>query len=237
MNRRVLISAAALTLAIVGTARAHTMFLKLESFFLEPNSGAIVQLINGDFDLSYNTITRDRMLDVSLVGPEGRWHPPESAWRDSAIYELTEDAEGEKDSIDTSVLEFETGASGTYVLGVSTAARVFDLSGEDFDGYLVHDGIEDVIAVRAAQGRTGEAATERYSKHVKALLQVGSTRSDGFAHELGYPIEFVPLDNPYELRVGDDLRVRLLRERSPLANHLVYASSERHHSHDDEGGH
>ncbi|MXW18968.1 MAG: DUF4198 domain-containing protein [Gemmatimonadetes bacterium] len=222
---------AVLTVVIVTAARAHTLFLKLDSFFLEPNSTATVALINGDFDNSENAIARDRMLDVSVVGPEGVVHPPESAWRDSAVFHWS------PDSVDTAVLTFETGGPGTYVIGVSTAARVITLSAEDFNEYLVHDGITDVIKERAAAGKTNDEATERYSKHVKALVQVGDARSGQWAHQLGYPVEFMPLSNPYELRRGDELQVRFLRAGRPVANQLVYANYEDHHGHDAAGEH
>lgn len=233
-GRRVTATLAALallTVVIATAARAHTMFLKLDSFFLEPNSTATVALINGDFDNSENAIARDRMLDVSVVGPGGVVHPPESAWRDSAVFHWS------PDSVDTAVLTFETGGPGTYLVGVSTAARVITLSAEDFNEYLVHDGITDLIEERAAAGRTNDGATERYSKHVKALVQVGEARSGEWAHELGYPAEFVPLSNPYELGRGDELRVRFLRAGRPVANQLVYASYENHHGHDAAGEH
>ncbi|MYH52032.1 MAG: DUF4198 domain-containing protein [Gemmatimonadetes bacterium] len=222
---------AVLTVVIVTAARAHTLFLKLDSFFLEPNSTATVALINGDFDKSENAIARDRMLDVSVVGPAGVVHPPESAWQDSAVFHWS------PDSVDTAMLTFETGGPGTYVIGVSTAARVITLSAEDFNEYLVHDGITDVIEQRAKAGKTGDEATERYSKHVKALVQVGDARSGQWAHQLGYPVEFMPLSNPYELRRGDELQVRFLRAGRPVANQLVYANYEDHHGHDAAGEH
>jgi len=222
---------AVLTVVIVTAARAHTMFLKLDSFFLEPNSTATVALINGDFDKSENAIARDRMLDVSVVGPGGVVHPPQSAWRDSAVFHWS------PDSVDTAVLTFQTGDPGTYLIGVSTAARVITMSAEDFNEYLVHDGITDLIEQRAKAGKTNDEATERYSKHVKALVQVGDARSDEWAHELGYPVEFMPLSNPYELGRGDELRVRFLRAGRPVANQLVYANYEDHHGHDAAGEH
>lgn len=234
IRRRIAVTLAALallTVVIATAARAHTMFLKLDSFFLEPNSTAMVALINGDFDLSENAIARDRMLDVSVVGPGGVVHPPESAWRDSAVFHWS------PDSVDTAMLTFETGGPGTYLIGVSTAARVITLSAEDFTEYLVHDGITDLIDERARAGKTNDEATERYSKHVKALVQVGDARSGEWAHQLGYPVEFMPLSNPYELSRGDELRVRFLRAGQPVANQLVYANYEDHHGHDAAGEH
>ena len=232
--RRILLTLAtfaALTVVVVTAVSAHTMFLKLDSFFLEPNSTGTVALINGDFDLSENVITRDRMLDVSVVGPGGVTHPPESAWTDSAVFHWS------PDSVDTAILRFETGGPGTYLVGVSTAPRVITLTAEEFSEYLVHDGLIDTIEEREAAGTAGNAATERYSKHVKAVVQVGGTRSGEWATALGYPAEFIPLQNPYQLARGDRLRVRFLRAGEPVANQLVYASYEGYHSHDAAGEH
>lgn len=44
------------------------MFLKLDSYFLEPDKPALIRLYNGTFDKSDNVIDRNRMADVSLVG-------------------------------------------------------------------------------------------------------------------------------------------------------------------------
>ena len=101
----------------------------------------------------------------------------------------------------------------------------------------MHDGIVDVIAEREAAGTTGNDATERYSKHVKALVQVGEARSAHWSHTMGYPVEFVPLQNPYELSEGDELQVRFLRAGQPVSDQLVYANHEHNHAHDDAGNH
>ena len=220
-----------LTVVIVTAVSAHTLFLKLDSFFLEPNSTGMVALFNGNFDRSENAIARGRMLDVSVVSSGGVVHPPESAWRDSAVFHWS------PDSVDTAMLSFETGDPGTYLIGVSTAARMIDMNAEEFNEYLVHDGIVDAIEQREAAGKTNDEVTERYSKYVKALVQVGDARSGEWAHELGYPVEFMPLRNPYELGVGDELRVRFLRAGEPVANQLVYANYEGHQGRDAGGEH
>ena len=231
IDRRALIALALLSAAVVATAQAHDMFLKLQSFYQSPNSTVVISLMNGTFDESENTITRDRMADVSIVSPSGLAHPPVAAWRDTAAHHW------DADSVDTALLEFETGAPGTYVVGVSTNRTVFTLTAQEFNEYLAHDGVVDAIEQREAAGKTNDEATERYSKHVKALLQVGNERSDHFAHELGYPAEIVPLQNPYDLSVGDDLEVRFLRAGSPVASQIMYASYDGHHGHDEAGDH
>ena len=62
---------------------AHDMFLKLRSYIVEPNTKVTVALYNGTFDKSENVITRDRMIDVSVVGPiNQRNRINKNQWRD-----------------------------------------------------------------------------------------------------------------------------------------------------------
>lgn len=221
MKRTLLIAVACLWVA--GSPLAHDLFLRFAESFLPPHQDVTVSLLNGTFERSDNTITRDRMVDVSIVGPGDEIaHPEEGAWRDEG---------------DTTRLDFTTGPAGTYTIGVSTKPRMIELSGEAFDGYLDHDGVDDVLAERERLGLLGTKAHERYSKHVKALFQVGEVRSAGFEAELGYPIEILPRQNPYELGVGDVLEVQVKKDGAPLAGQLVYASHAGFHEHDDAGRH
>lgn len=212
--------ASGLLLAAASSLAAHDMFLKLGTYFLQPNSEASVALLNGTFRSSENVISRDRMEDVSLAGPGPAWitHPRPTQWRDTAS---------------TAVLDFETRGPGTYVLGVSTKPRTFRLTAEEFDAYLEHDGVLDVLERRRRTGRAGTPAVETYSKHVKAVLQVGDLRTDGYLRRFGYPVELVPRRNPYRLSVGDTLPLLLLKDGEPLAGQLVYASYQ---SYEETGG-
>jgi uncharacterized GH25 family protein len=210
-------------LASVAALFAHDMFLKLETFFLKPHSSVTVALFNGTFDKSENVITRDRMIDVSIIGPQTeRVHSDTSQWRESG---------------NATWLDFKTGEEGTYILGVSTKARMLELSAKDFNGYLEHDGVLDVLTMRKEKNQLDKPAREMYSKHVKTIFQVGEKRSDAFKERLNYPIEIVPLQNPYTLKAGGVLEVLVLRDGNPVSNQLVYASYEGYHQHGDKGGH
>jgi uncharacterized GH25 family protein len=197
---------AAIVLLMATPLFAHDMFLRLEQFFLAPNSTVNVKLFNGTFILSENSITPDRLADVAVVSPTGRAKLDLGAWNSSG---------------DTSVFPITTGAAGTYVLGVSTKPRVLAMSGTDFNAYLRGDGIPDELAARRAQNRLQQPAKERYQKHVKAIVQVGSTPSDAYSTVLGYPAELVPLENPYTLRVGATLTIRALVDGRPAPNQFV----------------
>ena len=185
---------------------AHDMFLRLEQFFVAPNTTVNVRLFNGTFILSENSITPDRLADIAVVSPAGRAKIDVAQWNAAG---------------DTSVFPMRTGAAGTYVVGVSTKPRVLEMSGTEFNAYLRSDGIPDELAARRAQKRLDERAKERYQKHVKALVQVGTTPSDAFGTVLGYPAELVPLQNPYALKVGATLDIRVLVDGKPVANQFV----------------
>ena len=199
---------------------SHDMYLKMDTYFLQPNTQSVIQLFNGTFEKSDNIITRDRMQDVSLVGNGTRTAVDTSQWAD----------EGE-----TTILDFTTGDEGTWVAGVSTKPRNIEMEAEDFNDYLKHDGVLDMLEWRKQNDKLGEDAVEKYSKHVKTIFQVGNKKTEDWQTVLGYPIEFVPISNPYDAKVGDDLQVKLLWKGQPLSNQLVYAGSQsddHDHSHD-----
>lgn len=199
---------------------SHDMYLKFDTYFLQPNTEVILKLYNGTFEKSDNVIDRNRMTDVSLVGGGQHLHPDTTQW-------------SEKDS--TTLLSFRTGQPGTYVAGLSTRARSIELAAEDFNNYLEHDGVLDMLASRKEKDILDQDAVEKYAKHVKAIFQVGDQRTNDWQTVLGYPIEFVPQSNPYHLHDGEPLKVQLLRNGKPLANQLVYANSVTSaHNHDHE---
>jgi hypothetical protein len=47
-------------ICLVASAAAHDLFLKFDSFFLEPNKKTIVRLMNGYFNRSENAVARGK---------------------------------------------------------------------------------------------------------------------------------------------------------------------------------
>jgi uncharacterized GH25 family protein len=197
-----------LLLATAGVLAAHDLFLKLGSYFVAPGSTLLVHVLNGTFSASEGSVAKDRVRDIALVTPAGVTRLDTSAWT----------AHG-----DTSTLTVSTGESGTYVIGASLLPRELRLDAKEFNEYLAHDGLPDVLEARRQTGELDRPARERYSKHVKAVVQVGDRRTGGYQTALGYPAELIPLDNPYSLRPGGTFRVRAVVEGRPVPNQLVVA--------------
>ena len=205
---------------------SHDLYVKMDVYFLKPNQEATLSLYNGTFEKSENIITRNRMLDASIIAQGQRQAIDSNQWKDqdSTITQLT----------------FDTGKSGTYVVGVSTKARNIELTAEKFNAYLEHDGVLDMLEERTNDSLLDQDAVESYEKHVKAIYQVGDSTTTDWSTALGYPIEFVPLANPYEKYSGESLEVKLLLDGEPLSNQLVYADyikTAHEHNHDDHHHH
>ncbi|NAS14082.1 DUF4198 domain-containing protein [Poritiphilus flavus] len=198
---------------------SHDMFLKLDDYVLPANTSASIRLFNGTFQKSENTIDRNRMLDVSLLGEDKRFVLDSTQWRESD---------------NETILDFKTGAEGTWIAGVSTLARNIEMNAADFNKYLEHDGVLDMLEWRKNNNALDKDAVEKYSKHVKTIFQVGDKKTDDWKTALDYPIEFIPLSNPYEIHAGHEMQVKLLWQGKPLADQLVYVGLDeaQGHSHD-----
>lgn len=191
---------------------AHDLFLRLDSYFLKSNTTGVVRLLNGTFNRSDGAVARERFRDVSLFAHGARRSGTESfSWRDE-----------EK----TTLMEFQTGTPGTYLVAASTKPREIDLKAAEFNDYLDHDGVPDTLAERRRDHELNKDVRERYSKHVRAIFQVGDQLTDDYKTPLGYPVEIIPQQNPYALQPGKMLTILCLREGEPLVNQFVMAGWE-----------
>jgi uncharacterized GH25 family protein len=211
MKTRILLTSVAFLIA-ASTAFAHDLFLRLDTYFLAPNSKAIVRLMNGTFQSSEGAVARDRVRDLTLISPGANGPVTSSiSWRAEE---------------NTTIMEFPTGEEGTYLIGLSTRPREITLEAAQFNDYLDHDGIPDTLAMRRKNNELGKDVRERYSKHVRAIFQVGNKLSDDYKKVLDYPVEIIPQQNPYSLKAGQTIAVLCLLEGKPIANQFVMAGWE-----------
>ena len=204
-------------LLVAGSAQAHELFLKPDNYFLKPQSKEVLKLVNGTFDKNLAIVARARMQDVSIAADDKVLHPPVTDWHDA-------DA--------ASYLTFTTGKAGTHVAGVSTRPGVRALPAADFRAFLKTYGALDGLASFESESKLS-AVRQRSAKHVKAVIQVGNIYSTDYSRNLGYPLEIVPQNNPYELKLGESLRFQVLHHGQPVANHLVYVNHAGFNEDDD----
>lgn len=193
-------------------ALAHDLFLKLDNYFVAVNDKISVKILNGSFQASEGAITFARISDVSVVSPMGTRTNPKEA-------DFTKDDK-------TTFLNLQPSEQGNYVVGLSTMPREIDLEAKDFNEYLSHDGIPDTLAERKRDKELTKKVRERYSKHVKIIFQAGAKQSDNYKTALGYPVEIVPVTNPYSLKSGNTFEFQCLKDGKPLVNQFVMTGRE-----------
>jgi Domain of unknown function (DUF4198) len=219
MKQKILLSLIAFISIVV--LSSHDLYIKLKSFYLEPETETLIYVYNGTFGESVAILARNRMVDVSLINPgEKTVHPNKSLWFEEN---------------NQTVLNITTGKAGTGVLGVSTLPRVNEFTPESFINNMKHEGLLDVLEERKKSGEDSNPVRKKYSKHVKAIFQVGNKQTEDYKTVLGYPIEFIPMSNPYTLKVGDELAMKLLINGEPVVGEMVYASYNDQYGHAKDG--
>ena len=114
-------------------------------------------------------------------------------------------------------------APGLLVIGYRSNPSKVELAAEKFNQYLKEEGLDAVASVRSSRHETEAKAHEIFSRCAKSLVLSGPANAAQGDRRLGFTLELVAERNPYTLRPGQDLPVRLTYENHPLAGALVVA--------------
>ncbi|MBC6612650.1 DUF4198 domain-containing protein [Hymenobacter sp. BT507] len=114
---------------------------------------------------------------------------------------------------------------GTHVVALITNDAYLEQTAEQFNTYLKEEGLDKVLVLRQQRNELMKPAREAYQRCAKTLMQVGKPNSRdtarAYAHPLGLPLELIPEQNPYLLRPGAVLTVRVEQAGQPVAGALV----------------
>jgi uncharacterized GH25 family protein len=114
-------------------------------------------------------------------------------------------------------------APGLLVIGYNSHPSSVELTAEKFNQYLKEEGLDAVAAQRARRNETNAKARDLFSRCAKSLVLSGSASGAQGDRPLGFTLELVAERNPYTMRAGEELPVRLTYENRPLAGALVVA--------------
>lgn len=115
-------------------------------------------------------------------------------------------------------------APGTVVVGYRSAPFTISFKTlAEFEAYLATEGLEHIGAQRRRLNKPERDITERYSRAAKSLIDVGPAGTSGGDRRLGFTLELVAERNPYALKPGTELPLRLYYADRPLADALVIA--------------
>ena len=187
-----------LGLMLAGPAMAHDFWIEPSSFRPAPGERVAVRLRVGE-NLKGDPVPRNpgRIERFAAVGPAGE-------------AEVT-GVEG----VDPAGWASPAGPGLHWLVFDSNHASV-EQTGPKFDAYLGEEGLERIRELRKGSGPVKEI----YSRCAKSLIRVGEG-SAGYDRELGLELELVPEKDPYALKPGEALPVRLLYRGKPLEGALV----------------
>jgi hypothetical protein len=100
-----------------------------------------------------------------------------------------------------------------------------EMPADRFEDYLRLEGLERIVAMRKARGKSAKAGLEYFSRYAKSLL-TARHGSAGVTVPIGLPFEIVPDVDP-TTRFAP-FRGRVLYEGKPLAGALVVAMARSH---------
>jgi hypothetical protein len=210
--RKKILSACVLNLLVFAPVFGHDLFLKLDSYFVKVNQKISISVFNGTFQTSEGAVTFARLTDVSVVSPSGSVsHPLEK--------DLTKNET-------TAFLNLVPTEAGNYIAGLSTMWRENSLPAAEFNKYLPAEGIPDILENRTRDGELDKDARYRYSKYVKTIFQAGNKTTENYKTLLGYAVEMVPQQNPYNLKKGGTLDILCLKDGKPLVGQIVTTGYE-----------
>jgi hypothetical protein len=115
---------------------------------------------------------------------------------------------------------------GTAVVTLVTDASYIELPAAEFDAYLEHDGHAAALATRRQPGRPDTPGRERYTSHVKTILNAGGPSASVALTRAGMILEIVPQTVLGGLAPGGTLPVRAFFKDAPYADAPICATHE-----------
>lgn len=211
IGRLGLLTLAALTLAYSPLA-AHDMWIEPTTF--APKSGDIVGLkLRVGQDLLGDPLARDSQLIKQFI---------------------VEDSGGRKPVVGRDGGNpagfIRASDPGVLVVGYYSNPSTVEETAEKFNQYLKEEGLDSIAALRARRNETNSKVRELFSRCAKSLVFAAPASDAQGDHVLGFPLELVAEKNPYAIRAGEELPVRLMYQSRPLAGALVIAMNRQNPS-------
>lgn len=201
---------AALTLFLAPSLFAHDFWLVPNAFRFAP--GETIEIrgqTSSRFPTSEAAVDPARVADARVLGARGEERIAELATAGNSL-----------------LLRHASSQAGQRIVAVSLHPRAVRESAEGFRRYLELEGAPEALERYGAAGLLpDDSITRRYAKYAKAIVEVGEAGPRAYERLAGYPLEFVPLEDPAALSPGAVLRVRVLYRGEPLAGARVHAGS------------
>ena len=204
---RILLVALAVLLMPASPAQAHDYWLEFDP--LQPAPGGVVGVslhVGEDFAAEeQKAMQRDRVVSFCHLRSAGE------------VDLLAGALEGARPHARVPV------EPGGHLFGLERNLARIEMRALKFNRYLKHEGLVAALHARKQAGERLRRARERYTRHLKAFVQVGDTTDGVSTRTLGHRIELVPARDLAALRPGERFAVTVRFEGAPLAGVMVEA--------------
>jgi len=203
MTKRIV--AIGLLMTVLVIAQAHEFWLQPKKYRYTVGEEMVVDLMVGENFLGeYWDLNRHKVEKAEIHFPGG-------------ATDLTNTVQIRKGKN----LAYKFTKEGTHLLTLRSNAAFIELEGEKFNAYLKEDGLDNILDERTNTATLDKPAREFYQRYAKLLVQSGNKTDATFSKRANFPVEIMPLANPYTLKTGDYLECRVLYEGKPAAHQLV----------------
>jgi uncharacterized GH25 family protein/ketosteroid isomerase-like protein len=201
-------------LAIVlgaGVLGAHDFWIVPDAF--QVASGAALEVrgqTSAKFPTSQSAVAPERVAEARLIG----------AASDERVTDLSTSGK-------SLLIRHRPTSAGQRVVAVALASRSSRTTPERLKRYIALEGAPALAERYDREGaypRT-DSLTQISAKFAKTIVEVGSGGPRAFAKTVGHPLELVPVSDPYALKAGDTLTVRLLYRGQPVAGVHLHAGA------------
>lgn len=106
-------------------------------------------------------------------------------------------------------------AEGTHLLSFKSEVILRETAAEQFNQMLKEYEL-DALSQRQKSNAISLPGKEYYSVMAKLVFQVGGKSDETYKKLLGWPVEIIPDRHPCSLKVGDQLRFKILFDGKPV---------------------
>ncbi|MEW5918391.1 MAG: DUF4198 domain-containing protein, partial [Gemmatimonadota bacterium] len=197
---------------------ASTLSLFAHDFWIVPN--AFVVAAGGTIEIRGQTGTRfpqsvsavapERVADARIIGASGEEKINDLSVKDSSL-----------------ILRHKPTSPGQRIIAVALVARASRTTPANLKRYIALEGNAELAERYEREGAYPkmDSLTQRAAKYAKTLVEIGSRGPRAFARAAGHALEFVPVNDPSALHVGDSLAVRLIFRGQPVAGAHLHAGA------------
>ena len=193
---------------IAGSAGAHDYWLEFQPLAPAPGGELALSLWVGEDFAAHEqkAMQRDRTRVLRHL----------SAGRDEDLLPRTRDGA-------TPMLKLDLHEPGGHLLAVERRPANISLRARKFNKYLEHEGLRAALDERRRSGERWRRARERYTRYLKAFVQVGEAADGQSLRVLAHRLELVPERDLATVKAGEPLAVRVRFDGGALAGVQVEA--------------